>query len=158
MGMSHRILIIGGLLVAALTTGPAPALGAEASNPTEVNRVAITRFADLFYTHKKVGEAFTAYVAPDYVQHNPGIADGREAAVAALTPLFARTDHSFQIERILVDGDMAAIHVRVTSPTPAGTHGASVVDLYRLSGGRIVEHWDVIQLVPDKAANAHPMF
>jgi predicted SnoaL-like aldol condensation-catalyzing enzyme len=122
------------------------------------NREIITRFADLFYRQRKVDEAFSTYVAPDYIQHNPGLADGREAAIVALRPLFARQDHSFAIERILVDGDLAAIHVRVTSPTPPGTKGAAVVDLYRLVGGKIVEHWDVIQLVPEKSANAHPMF
>ena len=130
----------------------------EASDKAPDNRVIVTRFADLFYRQKKVDEAFSTYVVPDYIQHNPGLADGREAAIAALKPLFGREDHTFAIERILVDGDLAAIHIRVTSPTPAGTHGAAVVDLYRLANGKIVEHWDVIQLVPDKSANAHPMF
>lgn len=125
--------------------------------PVDDNRAIVTRFADLFYRQKRVEEAFLTYVAPDYIQHNPGIADGREAAMTALEPLFARPDHSFAVERILVDGDFAAIHVRVSSPTPPG-HGAAVVDLYRLAGGKIVEHWDVIQLVPEKSANSHPMF
>ena len=130
----------------------------DSNTPPPDNRTVITRFADLFYRQKNVAEAFSTYVSPQYVQHNPGLADGREAAVAALTPMFARPDHSFAIERILVDGDLAAIHIRVTSPTPPGTHGAAVVDLYRLEKGKIVEHWDVIQLVPDKSANEHPMF
>lgn len=130
----------------------------ESRSQARDNRAIVTRFADLFYRQKKVDEAFSSYVSPDYIQHNPGLADGREAAIDALKPLFSREDHSFTIERILVDGDLAAIHIRVTSPTPAGTHGAAVVDLYRLDNGKIVEHWDVIQLVPEKSANAHPMF
>jgi predicted SnoaL-like aldol condensation-catalyzing enzyme len=131
---------------------------ASADSPALDNRAIIEKFADLFYRQKNVAEAFATYVAPDYVQHNPGLTDGRDAAIAALTPLFAREDHAFMVERILVDGDFAAIHIRVTSPTPPGTHGAAVVDLYRLAHGKIVEHWDVIQLVPEKSANAHPMF
>jgi predicted SnoaL-like aldol condensation-catalyzing enzyme len=130
----------------------------DGSNRPPDNRAIVTRFADLFYRQRKVDEAFSSYVVPNYIQHNPGLADGREAAITALRPLFARQDHSFAIERILVDGDLAAIHVRVTSPTPPGTHGAAVVDLYRLAGGKIVEHWDVIQLVPEKSANTHTMF
>lgn len=130
----------------------------DGANQAVENRQIVTRFADMFYRQKHVDEAFAAYVAPDYIQHNPGLADGREAAVAALKPLFGRDDHKFSIERILVDGDLAAIHIRVASPTPAGTHGAAVVDLYRLSHGKIVEHWDVIQLIPDKSENGHPMF
>lgn len=152
--LRNLILAFAFVAVASATSARAAATTAD----TEANRGVVTRFAELFYTQKKVTEAFAAYVAPDYVQHNPGIADGRDAAVAALVPLFGRADHHFKVERILVDGDYAAVHVRVTSPTPAGTHGAAVVDLYRLSAGKIVEHWDVIQLVPDAAANPHPMF
>jgi predicted SnoaL-like aldol condensation-catalyzing enzyme len=132
-------------------------LSVRGAVPVDDNRTIVTRFADLFYRQKKVEEAFLTYVTPNYIQHNPGIADGRDAAVAALVPLFGRADHSFAIERILVDGELAAIHVRVTSPTPPG-HGAAVVDMYRLADGKIVEHWDVIQLVPEKSANPHPMF
>jgi predicted SnoaL-like aldol condensation-catalyzing enzyme len=135
-------------------------LGAAGGTVTHTpdNRTIVTRFAELFYGKKDVEAAFRAHVAPNYTQHNPGIADGREAAIAALKPLFAREDHRFSVERILVDGELAAVHVRVTSPTPPGTHGAAVVDIYRLAGGKIVEHWDVIQLVPDKSENTHPMF
>jgi len=131
-------------------------LSVRGAAPADDNRAIVTHFADLFYRQKKVEKAFLTYVAPNYIQHNPGIADGREAAMAALEPLFARADHSFAVERILVDGEFAAIHVRVTSPTPPGL-GAAVVDLYRLADGKIVEHWDVIQLVPEKSANPHPM-
>jgi predicted SnoaL-like aldol condensation-catalyzing enzyme len=142
------------MLILALSGLPARAAGR--ASLTEANRPIITHFADLFYTEKKVGEAFAAYVAPDYVQHNPGIADGREAAVAALTPMFAKPDQVFKIEKILVDGDMAVIHLRVAAT--AIPRGASVVDMYRLKGGKVVEHWDVIQVVPASAANRHPMF
>ena len=134
----------------------APAAFAADAALTEANRATVTRFADLFYTQKNVGKAFADYVAPDYVQHNPGIADGREAAVAALTPMFAKPDQRFKIDKIVVDGDLAVIHLRVAAE--GIPRGASVVDMYRLKGGKVVEHWDVIQVVPEKAANAHPMF
>jgi predicted SnoaL-like aldol condensation-catalyzing enzyme len=148
-----------GRLALACAFLPVLASAAKDTNTTlPDNRAIVTQFADLFYRQRKVEEAFSSYVVPEYIQHNPGLADGRAPAITALTPLFARKDHSFAVERILVDGDLAAIHVRVTSPTPPGTHGAAVVDLYRLANGKIVEHWDVIQLVPEKSANAHPMF
>jgi predicted SnoaL-like aldol condensation-catalyzing enzyme len=120
------------------------------------NRQIVTSFADLFYRQRKVREAFEGFVAENYTQHNPNIADGREAAIAALTPLFNRTDLQFNIRHILVDGNQAAIHLHAISPdTPRGT---SVVDMFRLEGGRIVEHWDVLQPVPAESKNAHPMF
>ncbi len=124
--------------------------------PPPDNRAIVTEFARLFYTERDVKAAFDRYVVPDYIQHNPGIPDGRAAAVAALAPMFAQPGRVFAIRRILVDGDMAVIHVHAI-PTP-GSRGASVFDMYRLTNGRIVEHWDAIQPVPDQAKNAHPMF
>ena len=124
--------------------------------PPPDNRAIVTDFARLFYTERDVKTAFDRYVAPDYVQHNPGVSDGRAAAVAALAPMFAQAGRDFRIKRILVDGDMAVIHVHAI-PTP-GSRGAAVFDMYRLKGGRIVEHWDAIQPVPATSRNAHPMF
>ena len=124
--------------------------------PPPDNRAIVTEFARLFYTERDVKAAFDRYVVPDYIQHNPGIPGDRAAAVAALAPMFAQPARVFAIQRILVDGDMAVIHIHAI-PTP-GSRGASVFDMYRLKNGRIVEHWDAIQTVPDQAKNAHPMF
>jgi predicted SnoaL-like aldol condensation-catalyzing enzyme/acetyl esterase/lipase len=132
-----------GLLDAAITT-------------TERRREIVTDFARLFYVERDVRQAFETYVAPDYIQHNPGIADGRDAAVAALQPMFSEPGREFRIKRILVDGDMAVIHVHAI-PEP-GARGAAVFDMYRLEDGKIVEHWDAIQPVPESSANDHPMF
>lgn len=120
------------------------------------NRAIVHAFADLFYTQRRVRDAFDRFVSNDYVQHNPGLADGPDAAVEMLEPMFSRPGAHFDIKRILVDGNLAAIHL-FGSGDPE-TSGAAVVDLYRLEGGKIVEHWDVIQPVPETAANPHPMF
>lgn len=120
------------------------------------NRAVITEFADLFYEQRDVAEAFQRYVVPDYIQHNPGIANGRDAAIAALQPMFSEPGREFRVLRILVDGHMAVIHVHAI-PEP-GARGASVFDMYRIEDGMIVEHWDVIQPVPENSANPHPMF
>lgn len=120
------------------------------------NRQIVEHFARLFYTERDVKQAFETYVASDYIQHNPGLPDGREAAIAALQPMFADRNRSFEVRKILVDGDLAAIHI-FAKPDPAA-RGAAVADFYRLKDGKIVEHWDVIQPIPEKSANAHPMF
>lgn len=146
--------LIGGL-IAILTVGAIA--GPAMARPKAIdNRAMITEFARMFYTERRVKEAFEAHVAPDYIQHNPGIADGRDAAIAKLAPMFADRSRSFEIRKILVDGNLAAIHLFV-KPDPAA-RGAAVADFYRIEGGKIVEHWDVIQPIPETAANAHPMF
>jgi predicted SnoaL-like aldol condensation-catalyzing enzyme len=123
---------------------------------TESNRAIVLRFVDLFYRQKDVRRAFTTCVAEQYVQHNPNIPDGREAAIDYLEPMFSRPEARFDIKRILVDGDLAAVHLhgRPNEDEPGG----AVVDLFRLENGLIVEHWDVLQPFPKHAINPHPMF
>jgi len=130
---------------------------AQAQGQRLSNREIVTRFIDLFYRQGRVREAFETYVAEDYIQHNPLAPDGRAAAIAALEPYFASQPNAVrEVHRIIVDGDFAAVHVRVRQNPE--DRGAAIVDLLRLENGRIVEHWDVFQPVPERSANAHPMF
>jgi predicted SnoaL-like aldol condensation-catalyzing enzyme len=122
---------------------------------TNDNRVAFERFVDLFYTQKRVAEAFAGLVSADYRQHNPTIPDGPAAAVEMLTPKFGSPDAVFEVQRVLVDGDLAMVHVKASRP---GAPDAAVADIYRFEDGRIVEHWDVLQPVPSAAVHDHPMF
>jgi predicted SnoaL-like aldol condensation-catalyzing enzyme len=120
------------------------------------NRAAFEHFCDLFYTQKRVADAFAYLVSNDYRQHNPEIADGPAAAVEALTPKFdGSPDAWFEIQRILVDGDLAMVHVKASRP---GRPDAAVADIYRFADGKLVEHWDVLQTVPNAPAHDHPMF
>ncbi|MDQ1231788.1 nuclear transport factor 2 family protein [Sphingomonas sp. SORGH_AS_0879] len=132
------------------------AIAGSGSTLTDRNRAIMTDFADRFYTRRDVAGAFQRYVVADYIQHNPGLADGRDAAVAALAPKFATPGARFDVKRIIVDGDMAVIHLH--GRTNPDTPGGAVADIYRLKDGKIVEHWDVIQPMPTTARNPHPMF
>ena len=143
-----KLLCLAALAVAT----PALARGSE----TERNRKVIEDFARTFYEKRDVETAFKAHVVADYVQHNPGIADGRQAAIDALKPMFSRPGAQFDVKRIVVDGQYAVIHL-FGRGDPA-TRGAAVADIYRLKDGKIVEHWDILQPLPEKSANPHPMF
>ena len=123
---------------------------------TTGNRAAFEHFADLFYTRKRVREAFEYLVADTYRQHNPTIPDGPEPAIEMLTPKFdGSPDSTFEIQRILVDGDLAMVHVKASGP---GRPDAAVADIYRFEDGRIVEHWDVLQQMPAHPVHDHPLF
>lgn len=124
---------------------------------TASNRQVVEKFADLFYRQRKIREAFETYVNADkYIQHNPGLPDGREAAIVALEPMFQAASFQASIERTIVEGDLAIVHLRVQS-SPS-QRAAAVADIFRLENGKIVEHWDVLQSMPEKSANPHPMF
>ena len=157
--MKLRMAIAAGLLLAcgasAGTAQPAAAPAASTANLT--NRQIVERFIDLFYRQGRVREAFETYVHEDYIQHNPLAPDGRAAAIAALEPYFASQPQAVrEIHRIIVDGDLAAVHVRARQNPE--DRGFAIVDILRLENGKIVEHWDVIQAVPEQSANPHPMF
>lgn len=92
-----------------------------------------------------------------YIQHNPTATDGPEG----FRKLFEVIEKQFpkfrvEIKRMFIEGDMVAVHVRsFNSATPNGEAG---VDIFRLEGGRIVEHWDVIQPIPDSLPHDNTMF
>ena len=119
------------------------------------NRELMTDFARIFYTERDPRGAFARYVAPGYIQHNPGLPDGPDPAVEGLEPKFQAEGARFEIQRILVDGDLAVVHIKASRP---GAPDTAVADFYRIEDGRIVEHWDVLQPAPASSANAHPMF
>jgi predicted SnoaL-like aldol condensation-catalyzing enzyme len=124
---------------------------------TERNREIVTAFIQLFYGQGRVREAFMTHVAENYIQHNPLAPDGRAAAIAALEPYFASQPNAIrEVQRIVVDGNLAVVHVRARAN--AEDRGFAIVDILRLEDGKIVEHWDVIQAVPERSANPHPMF
>ncbi len=120
------------------------------------NREIMTEFAEIFYHQRDVKRAFDKFVAgASYIQHNPTIADGAQAAIDALAEKFGHPNANFEIKKILVDGDLAVVHVRAF---PKGGAEAAVADFYRLENGKIVEHWDVLQLVPATSVNNNKMF
>jgi predicted SnoaL-like aldol condensation-catalyzing enzyme len=102
--------------------------------------------------------AFRAYAGPNYRQHNPLIRDGMDgvrqfaAAVVAAHP-----DARAEIKRVFADGDYVILHSHWhgLSDNP---RGEAVVDIFRLENGKLVEHWDVIQPIPETSANNNTMF
>ena len=61
-----------------------------------------------------------------------------------------------EIKRVFADGDYVILHVHAVREP--GTRGNAIVDIFKLENGKIVEHWDVVQPIPEKAANANGMF
>ncbi len=101
--------------------------------------------------------ALDRYWGAEYHQHNPNIADGVAGARAGLGGYFeAFPQLKVTPKRVIAEGDLVAVHSHyVNAP---GERGQAVVDLFRVRGGKIVEHWDVLQDVPATAANDNGMF
>jgi len=142
------------LLIAALGLASAAAHAAECRlSPKAV----VTKFMTQFYVDKQVRSAFETWVDPGYIQHNPLAKSGRDAAIAFLEPFFqSHPDASYSIKRIIADGNLVAVHSH--GRFTADDRGLAIVDILRVDHCKVVEHWDVAQPVPEKAANDNGMF
>ena len=117
----------------------------------------VTKFMTQFYIDKQVRQAFETWVDPGYIQHNPMAATGRDAAIAFLEPFFAGNPGlRYEIKRIIADGNLVAVHA--WGRMNEADRGMAVVDILRVQGCKVMEHWDVVQPVPEKAANNNGMF
>lgn len=99
--------------------------------------------------------AFDRYVAGPYYQHSPMAPDGTEVPKRLLTGLFASPYFNVSTKRVVADGDYVAIHSHFHF---ADDRGVAIVDLYRVRDGKVVEHWDIQQPVPETSANDNTMF
>jgi predicted SnoaL-like aldol condensation-catalyzing enzyme len=114
------------------------------------------RFIELFYRQENPRDAFMCWMHPDYIQHNPGAPTGRDATLAMMEASKARLpDLSHEVKRVVIgDGDLFAVHFHFRKE--AGHRGYAAVDILRVENGWIVEHWDVLQEVPDPATSRNP--
>jgi predicted SnoaL-like aldol condensation-catalyzing enzyme len=97
------------------------------------------------------------YISPDYVQHSSLAPPGRAALKEFLDFIRQRSpDAQTHIKRSFVDGDHVICHTHVIRHK--GDPGLAVVDIFRVAGDYIVEHWDVLMDVPAKPVNPMPMF
>ena len=106
----------------------------------------------------RVEDAFRLYAVPTYRQHNPLIEDGMEGVKKFVAWIMANHPNARgEIKRIFADGDHVILHSHWhgLSDNPGGE---AVVDIFRLEGDKVVEHWDVIQPIPETSANANTMF
>jgi predicted SnoaL-like aldol condensation-catalyzing enzyme len=117
----------------------------------------VLEFYDRAFVQRKPDEAARDLMGATYTQHNPDVPDGKDAFVGAIGGMLQQfPDFSSEIKRVIADEDLVAIHhhVKMTKED----RGSSVVDIFRIEGGKVVEHWDVVQPVPEKPANDNTMF
>ncbi|MGB3069246.1 MAG: nuclear transport factor 2 family protein [Ottowia sp.] len=156
--LSHRFQ--SAFIAAALLVGGAFSASAVQAQQRDVakeeaNRQLVVNFYDRFFNKHEMEAADV--IVESYKQHNPYVPDGKAPFVNFFKDTFQKNPQSrAKVVRSAADGDLVYLHVH--SQRSPEQRGAAVVDIFRVQDGKIVEHWDVVQPVPEKSANGNTMF
>lgn len=127
------------------------------SEQTDANKRNAMAFYDLMFNRCRPREAIERFAGDEYIQHNPHVADGKEAFIAYFERMAAEYPGKVtHFKRAVAEGDMVVLHCHQVWP---GSDDYAGMDIFRFDDkGKVVEHWDVLQVITDGSANDNGLF
>jgi predicted SnoaL-like aldol condensation-catalyzing enzyme len=142
----------------AITTVSAATPNCPARQVSPAEQLTIFKdFVRLFYVTKDIPTAFQSHVAESYIQHNPNFKSGRQVAQDGLSKFLPSLN--ITVAKISLSDNTGWVLAKQVAKGQEGTgQYTAVVDMYRMDGSCVVEHWDVVQARPTTASNPLVMF
>ena len=126
-------------------------------NDLEQNKLNAQTFYDLAFNQCQPRQAAERYVGDEYIQHNPLVGDGIEPFIEYFDRMNAEyPEKKVRFKQAIAESDLVVLHCHQEWPGDSDYAG---IDIFRFDGnGKIVEHWDVLQVIPETSNNDNTMF
>ena len=124
---------------------------------TEIEKTNVIAFCEMMFNDCQPQEAIAKYAGKDYIQHNPHVADGKDGFLTYFNKMAEDyPGKRVEVKRAIADGQHVVLHCHQIWPEGLEYAGIDIFRLY--NEGKVVEHWNVLQVIPDSSANENGMF